>query len=403
MVSQPRAPKNHLKLATPSNKIRWGDRDPLKRGAIVGTVTNLQHRNVIGTHGGAYSVYRALSVAAGQMTATHRGNFAGTEPGVTLLPNPAWFDPNRIVSLDPWGATVTSTFASWIAKGYDLRPTIAMTQAQLTIPEIHSAIATGQLVPDGRILLADGAVGVTKIAIDPVWYLPGIAQRIGTDEETLRQSIYAQTGGMYSELLTRFDVKVWLPPIGGTTVYIFGNVDDIRNLDKPLTLRIHDECNGSDVFGSDICTCRPYLTHGIVECIHTAQQGGTGLIVYLRKEGRALGEVTKFLVYNARKHWGDRAEHYFERTECVAGVADARFQDLMPDVLHWLGVQRIDRLVSMSHLKHDAIVRSGIDVMERIPIPATLVPADAQVELEAKKAAGYFSGSPDEAYQAEME
>lgn len=63
---------------------------------------------------------------------------------------------------------------------------------------------------------------------------------------------------------------------------------------------MHDECNGSDVFGSDICTCRPYLTHGIEECIRTAQQGGAGLIIYNRKEGRALGEVTKFMVYNVR-------------------------------------------------------------------------------------------------------
>lgn len=52
-----------------------------------------------------------------------------------------------------------------------------------------------------------------------------------------------------------------------------------------LYFRTHDECNGSDVFGSDICTCRPYLTHGIEECIKTAQEGGVGVIVYFRKEG----------------------------------------------------------------------------------------------------------------------
>ena len=103
---------------------------------------------------------------------------------------------------------------------------------------------------------------------------------------------------------------------------------------------MHDECNGSDVFGSDICTCRPYLIHGIEECARDAQKGGLGLIVYNRKEGRALGEVTKFLVYNARKRQedGDAAAAYFERTECVAGVQDARFQQLMPDVIHWLGL-----------------------------------------------------------------
>ena len=49
------------------------------------------------------------------------------------------------------------------------------------------------------------------------------------------------------------------------------------------------------------------------------------------------------------------AAKYFERTECVAGVQDARFQELMPDIFHWLGVARIDRFASMSDKKHDAL------------------------------------------------
>jgi GTP cyclohydrolase II len=64
---------------------------------------------------------------------------------------------------------------------------------------------------------------------------------------------------------------------------------------KELTLRVHDECNGSDVFGSDICTCKPYLIFAIEECIRCAQRGGVGIVVYFRKEGRALGEVTKYV------------------------------------------------------------------------------------------------------------
>ncbi|HTW51529.1 MAG TPA: hypothetical protein VME45_06510, partial [Stellaceae bacterium] len=158
-------------------------------------------------------------------------------------------------------------------------------------------------------------------------------------------------------------------------------------------------CNGSDVFGSDICTCRPYLVHGIEVCVATAQQGGVGIIVYNRKEGRALGEVTKFLVYNARKRQpgGDRADTYFRRTECVAGAQDLRFQELMPDVLHWLGVRRIDRWVSMSNMKRMALEAQGIDIIEQVAIPERLIPLDASVEIEAKKAAGYFAptGVPD--------
>jgi len=258
---------------------------------------------------------------------------------------------------------------------------------------LQQAIASGRLRPDGEILQANGNVRVTKAAIDPVWHLPGMAERFKIKERALRRALFEQTGGMFPELVTRPDLKVFLPPIGGMTLYLFG---DVNQLGKPLTkvaCRVHDECNGSDVFGSDICTCRPYLAHGIEVCIEMAQQGGVGLVVYNRKEGRALGEVTKFLVYNARKRQpgGDRAETYFARTECVAGVQDMRFQELMPDVFHWLGITRIDRWASMSNMKHDALTEQGIEVVERVPIPDALIPADAQVEMDAKKAAGYFT------------
>lgn len=41
----------------------------------------------------------------------------------------------------------------------------------------------------------------------------------------------------------------------------------------------------------------------------------------------------------------------------------------MPDILHWLGITKIDKMLSMSNMKHDAIVESGIPILERIPIP----------------------------------
>jgi len=200
---------------------------------------------------------------------------------------------------------------------------------------------------------------------------------------------------MFPELITRYDLEIFLPPIGGITVYIFGDPQNISDPTKKLAVRVHDECNGSDVFGSDICTCRPYLCHGVEVCIQTAQEGGAGVIVYFRKEGRGLGEVVKYLVYNARKRGegGDRADMYFSRTKCVAGVEDARLQPLMPDILHWLGITKIDRFVSMSDDKFGAIDKAGIQVLERIPIPPELIPPDAHVEINAKIAKGYFTTS----------
>ncbi len=376
--------------------LQWGAATATERGPVIATVNSGSDRNAIGAHGGSYSIYRALAISAGAMDPQARPDLNDTSPVCEIGPHPQWAEPSRIVSLDPWGHRVAQDFGGLIAEGVDIRPSIAITRARLTLPEIQAAIACGRLDADGEIVHEAGDVSVTKIAVDPVWWLPGVAERFGVNEGALRRCLFEQTGGMYPELVTRPDLSVFLPPIGGMTLYIFGDPEQLGQ--KPLTCRVHDECNGSDVFGSDICTCRPYLTHGIEEATRAAQGGGVGLIVYNRKEGRALGEVTKFLVYNARKRQpgGDQAATYFERTECVAGVQDARFQQLMPDVVHWLGIRRIDRFVSMSNMKYDALVGGGVEIGERVPIPEDLVPPDASVEMEAKKAAGYFTpeGAP---------
>jgi GTP cyclohydrolase II len=392
------SPSGHIRLTSHSGgsaalRISWDAPTAGQRGPIIGTTTERGNRNVIGTHSGSYSVYRALAVASGALSREHKADLTNTAPTDVIGPYPQWSEPGKIVSLDPWGAMVAEVFADELAAGHDMRPTIAVTKAHVILPEIVEAVQKGRLSPDGDVLLPGGAALVTKAAIEPVWYLPGVAQRFNCTEATLRRVLFEETGGMYPELVTRSDLEVFLPPIGGQTVYIFGDPRDLADPDVELTARVHDECNGSDVFGSDICTCRPYLTHAIEECILGAQRGGVGLVSYSRKEGRALGEVTKFLVYNARKRQvgGDTADQYFARTECVAGVQDMRFQELMPDVLHWLGVRKIHRLVSMSNMKYDAITGSGIEVGERVNIPDDLVPADARVEIDAKMAAGYFT------------
>lgn len=74
---------------------------------------------------------------------------------------------------------------------------------------------------------------------------------------------FEYTGGMYPELITRADMKVFLPPIGyalhkyqkqtivltnnirGLTVYIFGDPAKLSDENVRLACRVHDECNGS--------------------------------------------------------------------------------------------------------------------------------------------------------------
>ena len=355
----------------------WGAPTAAERGPVIATLRNSDHRNSVGSHAGGYSVYRALAIAARTLAHDHIADLTDTAPVERIGPHPQWCDARKIVSLDPWGHLVGDVFREHLKRGYDVRPTIAVTRAHIDMPEIRAAIAARRIRADGDIVSAHGSVRVMKAAIDPVWYLPGIAERFGLDETDLRRGLHEQTGGMYPELVSHPDLKVFLPPIGGTTIYCFGDPAKLGDGLTPLACRVHDECNGSDVFGSDICTCRPYLSHGIEIAIQMAQAGGVGLVVY-----------------NARKRQkgGDRPAGYFERTECVAGVRDMRFQELMPDVLHWLGITRIHRFASMSDMKCDAILRQGITIDERVPLPDDMIPPDARVEIEAKLAAGYFAG-----------
>ncbi|RSL41272.1 Uracil-regulated protein 1 [Fusarium sp. AF-6] len=361
----------------------WGNSDPLKRGPIVVSraASTIRRRNAVGglfcpyqCFGGSYSIYYALAVASNELNSDHRPDFTNTEPAANIGPFPQWGDPGKIVAMDPWGHLAPWLFKDTIEKdNVDIRPTIAITKAHMKLPELAESVKAGRLVPDGKVCLNDqGELAVTKFAVEPVWYLPGVAERFGIDEATLRRSLFEHTGGSYPELITRGDIKVFLPPIGGLTVYCFGDPAKMSDESVRLSLRIHDECNGSDVFGSDICTCRPYLIFGIEEAVKEAQNGGSGVVIYFRKEGRALGEVTK-------------------RTENIAGVKDMRFQALMPDILHWLGIKKIDRMLSMSNMKHDAIVGQGIPIHERVELPEELIPADSRVEIDAKITAGYFT------------
>src|ERR1700754_448926 len=174
--AKPNSAPGHIRLPSHSGgldapPIRWGAPTARERGPLVGTTTKRAHRNVIGTHSGSYSVYRALAVAAGALKREHKADLTTTAPTDAIGPYPQWSEAGRIVSLDPWGAVVADAFAAELAAGYDIRPTIAVTKAHVILPEVIEALQKGRLKADGKFLTAGGAAVVTKVAIEPVWYL----------------------------------------------------------------------------------------------------------------------------------------------------------------------------------------------------------------------------------------
>lgn len=138
----------------------------------------------IGAHGGSYSIYHALAVASKNLDADHRPDFTNTEPAVNIGPFPQWSDAKKIVAMDPLGHLAPWLFSKTMeTENVEIRPTIAITKAHMKLPELENSVKQGRLVPDGKICLNDqGELAVTKVAVEPVWYLPGVAERFGIGE-----------------------------------------------------------------------------------------------------------------------------------------------------------------------------------------------------------------------------
>lgn len=130
----------------------------------------------------------------GSLSLTHKPDYNLTDPPVSIPPQPSWADPKKIVSFDPWGHLVPSVFKKEMEElGLDARPSIAITKAHMKLSEIDDSVRKGTLELDGKVLLksrplldetgkvcdADPGVEmkVSKAAVEPVWFLPGVAER----------------------------------------------------------------------------------------------------------------------------------------------------------------------------------------------------------------------------------
>src|ERR1700712_1692956 len=82
--------------------IAWGAAAARERGPVIGTVSRPADRNVIGTHSGSYSIYRALAVSSGALDPIRRPDLTNTQPAAVIGPFPQWTDPDKIVSPDLW-------------------------------------------------------------------------------------------------------------------------------------------------------------------------------------------------------------------------------------------------------------------------------------------------------------
>ena len=230
--------------------LHWGAASPAERGPVIGTTSERAHRNVIGTHSGSWhSVYRALRSRRRTVPA-HRADLTNTarrRMSSGLIRSGVKPESDR--QPRPWAPWSPTRSRRNCRRATTSAPPSRVTKAHVMLPEIADAIAKGRLRPDGRVLLPSGAALVTKAAVEPVWHLPGSRSDSGAARGILRRVLFEETGGMYPELVTRSDLKSSCPD-RGQTLYIFGDARDLADPAVELTARVHDECNGSDVFGS---------------------------------------------------------------------------------------------------------------------------------------------------------
>jgi GTP cyclohydrolase II len=121
--------------------------------------------------------------------------------------------------------------------------------------------------------------------------------------------------------------------------------------------RVHSECWTSEVIGSLKCDCREQLD----AALERVAAEGTGLVVYLRQEGRGIGLGNKVRAYALQNDGADTVEANL----ALGFEADARRYDLAAAILEDQGVRSI-RLLTNNPLKVAGLRAAGVTVAERI-------------------------------------